>query len=67
MTIALTTIGSRSVTLTIGPSALEEAPDGVALKLTLHDGPLVLTLTRDEAQALNAELTEELAETREAP
>ena len=67
MTTALTTIGSRSVTLTIGPSALEEAPDGVALKLTLHDGPLVLTLTRDEAQALNAELTEELAETRAAP
>jgi hypothetical protein len=67
MTIALTTVGSRSVTLTIGPSALEEAPDGVALKLTLHDGPLVLTLTRDEAQALNAELTEELAETRKAP
>jgi len=67
MTIGLTTIGSRSVTLTVGPSALEEAPDGVALKLTLHDGPLVLTLTRDEAQALNAELTEELAETREAP
>ena len=28
MTIALTTIGSRSVTLTVGPSALEEAPTG---------------------------------------
>jgi len=67
MTIALTTIGSRGVTLTVGPSALEEAPDGVAVKLTLHDGPLVLTLTRDEAQALNAELAEELAESREAP
>ena len=67
MTIALTTIGSLSLTLTIGPSALEEALDGVALKLTLHDAPLVLTLTRDEAQALEAELTEQLAETREAP
>jgi hypothetical protein len=67
MTIALTTIGSRSVTLTVGPSALEEAPDGVALKLTLHDGPLVLTLSRHEAQTLVAELTEQLAETREAP
>jgi hypothetical protein len=67
MTIALTTIGSRGVTLTVGPSALEEAPDGVALKLTLHDGPLVLTLTHDEAQALNAELTDQLAATREAP
>ena len=67
MTIALTTIGSRSVTLTVGPSALEEAPDGVALKLTLHDGPLVLTLKGHEDQMLVAELTEQLAETREAP
>jgi hypothetical protein len=67
VTIALTTIGSRSVTLTVGPSALEEAPDGVALKLTLHDGPLVLTLNRHEPQTLVAELTEQLAETREAP
>jgi len=66
VTIALATIGSRSVTLTVGPSALREAPDGVALKLTLHDGPLVLTLNRHEAQALNAELTEQLTETREA-
>ncbi|HWJ50012.1 MAG TPA: hypothetical protein VNR42_03270 [Solirubrobacteraceae bacterium] len=64
--IALTTIGSRSVTLTVGPSALREAPDGVAVELTLYDGPLVLTLTRDEAQAIAAELTEQLAEPREA-
>ncbi|MGI8559000.1 MAG: hypothetical protein ACR2ND_11960 [Solirubrobacteraceae bacterium] len=67
MTIALSTIGGRSVTLTVGPSALEEAPDGAALKLTLHDGPLILTLTHDEAHALEAELTEQLADTREAP
>jgi hypothetical protein len=67
MTIALRTIGSRGVTVTVGPSALEEALHGVALKLTLHDGPLVLTLSRDEAQALVTELTEQLAETREAP
>ena len=66
MTIALTTIGSRSVTLTVGPSALREAPDGVAIELTLHDGPLILTLNRHEAQTLVAELTEQLAETREA-
>ena len=66
MTIALTTIGSRSVTLTVGPSALEEALGGVAPRLSLHDGPLVLTLNRHEAQTLVAELTEQLAETREA-
>ena len=53
MTIALTTIGSRSVTLTVGPSALTEALDGVALKLRLYDGPL--------------ELTEQLAETQRVP
>jgi hypothetical protein len=67
MTIALSTIGSRSITLTVGPSSLEEAPAGVALKLTLHDGSLILTLTRDEARALEAELTQQLSETREAP
>ena len=67
MTIALTTIGSRSVTLTVGRSALEEALGGVAPRMSLHDGPLVLTLTRHEAQTLVAELTEQLAETREAP
>lgn len=67
MTIALSTIGSRRVTLTVGPSTMEEAPDGVALKLTLHDGPLILTLTRDEARALEAELTQQLARTREVP
>jgi hypothetical protein len=63
LTIALTTIGSRGVTLTVGPSALREAPDGVAIELTLYDGPLVLTLTRDEAQAIAADITAQLAET----
>jgi hypothetical protein len=67
MTIAFTTIGSRGVTLTVGPSVLEEALDGMALELTPHDGPLVLTLTRHEAQTPEAELTQEPAETREAP
>jgi hypothetical protein len=63
MTIALSMIGSCSVTLTVSPSALEEAPDGLALEL-MH---LVLTLTRDEAWALAAALTEQLAETPEGP
>jgi hypothetical protein len=66
MTVALTTIGSRGVTLTVGPSALEEAPDGVALTLTLRDVPLVLTLTRDEAQAIAADITAQLAATGQA-
>jgi hypothetical protein len=63
MTIALTTIGNRGVTLTVGPSALPEAPSGVAVELTLYDGPLVLTLTRDEAEAIAAEIVRQLAET----
>jgi putative NIF3 family GTP cyclohydrolase 1 type 2 len=67
MTIALRIIGSRGVTVTIGPSALREAPDGVALELTLHHGPLVRTLSSDEASALATELTEQLAETTEVP
>jgi hypothetical protein len=66
MTVALTTIGSRGVTVTVGPSALREAPDGVAVELTLYDGPLVLTLTRAEAQAIAADITAQLAETGKA-
>ncbi len=62
MTTALTTIGSRGVTLTVGPSALREAPDGVAVELTLYDGPVVLTLTRDEAEAIATEIVRQLAE-----
>jgi hypothetical protein len=65
MTIALSTIGSRSVTLTVGPSALPEAPDGIALRLTLHDGPLILTLTRQEADVLAGELARQLTATKE--
>ena len=63
MTITLSVIGSRGVTLTVGPSALQEAPSGVAVELTLYDGPLVLTLTRNEAQAIAADITAQLAET----
>jgi hypothetical protein len=65
MTITLSTIGSRNVTVTVGPSGLIEAWNGVSLGLTLHDGPLVLTLTRQEARALATEITEQLAQTQE--
>ena len=58
MTITLTTIGSRGVTLDAKPSALPEAPDGLAIHIGLHEGPLILTLTTTEAhdlaQAINA-------------
>jgi hypothetical protein len=66
VTITLSVIGSRGVTVTVGPSALPEAPSGVAVELALYDGPLVLTLTRDEAQAIAADITAQLAETGKA-
>jgi hypothetical protein len=52
-TISLATIGSRGVQIDVGPSALTEAgPGGVAIELSLHDGPLILTLNAQEAEAL---------------
>jgi hypothetical protein len=65
MTITLSVIGSRGVAVTIGPSALPEAPNGVAVELALHDGPLILTLTRQEARAFATELNDQLAHTGE--
>lgn len=56
-TITLSTIGSRGVTVDVATAALPEAGDGgVQLELGLHDGPLILTLTRDEAFALAEEI-----------
>ena len=66
MTITLSVIGSRGVTVAVRRSALPEARDGVAVELTLYDGPLVLTLTRDEARAIAADITAQLAETGKA-
>jgi len=65
VTITLSVIGSRGVTLTVSRSALEQAPPGVAIGLARHDGPFILTLTRDEARAFAAELNYQLAETGE--
>jgi hypothetical protein len=66
VTITLSVIGSRGVTVAVRRSALPEARDGVAVELTLYDGPLVLTLTRDEAEAITAEIVRQLGETAEA-
>jgi hypothetical protein len=63
VTTTLSVIGSRGVTVTVGPLALPEAPSGVAVELTLYDGPLVLTLTRDEDEAIATEIVLQLAET----
>jgi hypothetical protein len=62
VSITLSTIGSRTVTITVAASALREAPGGIAVELTLHDGPLHLTLTCDEARSLADEITAQLAD-----
>jgi hypothetical protein len=55
--ITLSTIGSLGVTVDVGPAALAEAgPGGVAIKLGLHDGPLILTFTSQEARDLYGRL-----------
>lgn len=51
MTITLSTIGSRNVTIDIGPSPFEEAPGGVLISYRLHNGPLTIALTVHEAQS----------------
>jgi hypothetical protein len=66
MTNILSVIGSRGITVAVRRSALPEARDGVAVELKLYDGPLVLTLTRDEAEAIAAEIVRALAETAAA-
>lgn len=49
MTITLTTTGSRDVTIDIEPAALPEAAGGIAIHCGLYDGPLIFTLTAEEA------------------
>jgi hypothetical protein len=51
--MVLSVIGSRGVTVEIGPSALWEAPGGVAVTYGLYDGPLTFTLSRGEATQLH--------------
>jgi hypothetical protein len=57
VTVTLTTIGSRSVTIHVAPAALPEAgPGGVAIELGLRHRALILTLTREEALLFRSEL-----------
>jgi hypothetical protein len=60
MTITLSTIGSRNVTIDIDPSPFDEAPGGILISYRLHDGPLTFALTAPEARALIAEIIEQL-------
>jgi hypothetical protein len=63
----LTILGSRGVTVGVGPSALCEAPDGVAITYGLYDGPLTFTITAQEAGQLAAAITTQLATNRANP
>ena len=57
----LSTLGSRNLTVKVGPSALEEAgAGGVQITLGLHDGPLCVQFTADEARRLVVEMAEVL-------
>jgi len=57
MTVTLSTLGSRGVTLDVAPSALSEAgAGGVQVTLGLFDGPLTVTFTAGEALAFCEEL-----------
>jgi hypothetical protein len=48
------------VRVDVGPAALAEAgAGGVQIELGLHDGPLVVTLTRAQADALSDALSRE--------
>jgi hypothetical protein len=60
MTITLSTIGSRNVTIDIAPSPFDETPGGILISYRLHDGPLTFALTVPEARALIAEIIEQL-------
>lgn len=51
--LRLTVLGSRRVGIAVTPCALQEAgPDGATLWLELHDGPLAIALTREQAICL---------------
>jgi hypothetical protein len=60
MSIKLTNIGSRNVTVEVRPAPFPDAAGGVCLCYGLHDGPLTFTLTVPEARALVSEITEQL-------
>jgi len=62
MSITLSTIGSRNVTITIAPSPFQEAPGGILISYGLHDGPLTFALTVQEARALIGEIIQQLTE-----
>jgi hypothetical protein len=57
LTVTLSTLSSRGVTVDVDPSPLREAgPRGVTVTLGLQDGPLAVTFTADELGQFMSEL-----------
>jgi hypothetical protein len=65
--LILTDLGSRGITVEVGPSALYEAPDGVAITYGLYDGPADRHVHPPEAEQLAAAITTQLAANRAEP
>ena len=62
MTITLTTLSSRGVSVDVDPSPFPEAGSrGVTITFGLPDGPFAVTLTAEETRQLMAELMAVLA------
>lgn len=57
MTVTLTTLSSRGVTVDVDPSPLPEAgPGGITVTLGLQDQPLAITFTATEVREFMSEL-----------
>ena len=57
MTVTLTTLSTRGVTVDVDPSPLREAgPGGITVTLGLQDGPLAVTFTANEVREFMSEL-----------
>ncbi len=57
MTVTLTTLSTRGVTVDVDSSPLREAgPGGITVTLGLQDGPLAVTFTANEVREFMSEL-----------
>jgi len=57
VTVTLTTLSSRDVTVDVDPSPLAESgPGGITVTFGLQDGPLAVTFTANEVREFMSEL-----------
>jgi hypothetical protein len=67
MTIILSAHISPDLTLEVRSAGLPGTAGGIALRFTLHDGPISFTLTNDEARRLIIQIQRQLATDADAP